>query len=41
MNLSGKALILMSEESHRLAQKISPSKWANTVLAIYNESSKK
>lgn len=41
MNLSHKELTLMSEESHRLAQKISPVKWANTVLAIYNEGSKK
>jgi len=41
MDLSSKELILMSEQSHRLAQKISPTKWANTVLAIYDGSSKK
>ena len=41
MNLSGKELILMSEQSHLLAQKISPEKWANTVKKIYDESSKK
>ena len=41
MNLSSKELILMSEESHVLAQKISPVKWANTVLGIYDEKRKK
>lgn len=41
MNLSDKELILMSEQSHALAQKISPKKWANTVLEIYNGSIKK
>ncbi len=41
MNLSSKELILMSEESHLLAQKISPQKWAGTVLAIYDKNSKK
>jgi len=41
MNLSSKELILMSEKSHELAQKISPEKWANTVLTIYNEYGKK
>ena len=41
MDLSSKELILMSEKSHKLAQKIGPQIWANTVLAIYNEYSKK
>jgi glycosyltransferase involved in cell wall biosynthesis len=41
VNFSSKELILMAEESHKLAQEISPKKWANTVLGIYNESSKK
>ncbi len=38
--LSSKELILMAEESHRLAQTISPQKWANTVLNIYHENKK-
>jgi len=40
MNLNHKELILMSEHSHLLAQKLNPAKWANTVLTFY-ESSKK
>jgi glycosyltransferase involved in cell wall biosynthesis len=40
VNLSHKELILMSEHSHLLAQKLNPKKWANTVLTFY-ESSKK
>jgi glycosyltransferase involved in cell wall biosynthesis len=41
MNLSSKELILMSQESHQLAQKISPQIWANTVLGIYGKSNQK
>jgi glycosyltransferase involved in cell wall biosynthesis len=40
MNLSSKELILMGQESHNLAQQISPVKWANTVLEIYHGSKK-
>lgn len=40
IKLSSKELILMAEESHRLAQTISPQKWANTVLNIYHENKK-
>lgn len=40
MNLSPEELILMGEESHRLAQKISPDKWANTVLEIHHGTKK-
>ncbi|WP_317899151.1 glycosyltransferase family 4 protein [Aurantibacillus circumpalustris] len=40
-NLSSKELNLMSEQSHLLAQKISPEKWANTVKKIYEQNSKK
>lgn len=41
IELSSKELILMSERSHELAQKISPASWANTVLDIYDKSRKK
>lgn len=40
MNLDHKALILMSEHSHLLAQKLNPEKWANTVLNFYESSNK-
>jgi glycosyltransferase involved in cell wall biosynthesis len=39
--LDEKALISMSEQSHALAQKISPGTWAQTVIDIYNEYSRK
>lgn len=39
--LEEKALISMSEHSHRLAQKISPDTWAQTLIDIYNEYSRK
>jgi glycosyltransferase involved in cell wall biosynthesis len=38
MSLDAKALFLMSEESHRKAQKISPGTWTQTVLSICHES---
>lgn len=41
INLSAKDLILMSEKSHALAQKISPSKWAETLFNIHYEFHKK
>jgi glycosyltransferase involved in cell wall biosynthesis len=41
INLGSKELILMARESHRLAQKISQADWANTVLELYNEKSRK
>jgi len=41
MNLSSKELILMSERGHIQAQKITPEKWAGTVLAIYDKHNKK
>lgn len=39
--LSDKAVISMSERSHRLAQKISPDTWAQTVIDIHNEYARK
>lgn len=39
--LSEKELILMSEESHHLAQTISPSAWATTVKEMFYEGQKK
>lgn len=39
--LDEKALISMSEQSHSLAQKISPVTWTQTVIDIYNEYSRK
>ena len=41
MDLSSKDLLLMSEKSHGLAQKISPQKWAAQVKEIYERSPKK
>lgn len=41
INLSAKDLILMSEKSHALAQKISPSKWAETLFNMHYEFHKK
>ena len=41
INLSAKDLILMSEKSHALAQKISPSKWAETLFNMHHEFHKK
>jgi len=40
-NLNSKELLLMSEKSHQIAQKISPQTWAATVLNIYNGFRKK
>ena len=40
-NLSAKELILMSEKSNDLAQKISPQKWVANVFNIYDEFHKK
>lgn len=37
VKLDEKNLTLMAEESHRLAQKINPSQWVNTVLHFLNE----
>lgn len=34
--LSEKTLTSMSERSHQLAQRISPEKWANTIISMYN-----
>ncbi len=39
--LDEKAVISMSEHSHRLAQKISPDTWAQTVIDIYNDYARK
>lgn len=41
IKLSSKELLLMSERSHGLAQKISPQKWSSTLLEIYNGFRKK
>lgn len=41
LNLSSKDLLLMSEKSHQLAQKISPQKWATQMKDIYNDFHKK
>ncbi len=41
INLSAKDLILMSEKSHALAQKISPSKWSETLFNMHYEFHKK
>ncbi len=39
--LNTKELLLMSEKSHQIAQKISPEGWTDTVLKIYNGFRKK
>lgn len=41
LNLSSKDLLLMSEKSHKLAQKISPQKWAAQVKEMYEGFHKK
>jgi glycosyltransferase involved in cell wall biosynthesis len=41
LQLSSKDLLLMSQKSHELAQKISPLKWANSIKEIYNNFHKK
>jgi glycosyltransferase involved in cell wall biosynthesis len=41
INLTAKDLLLMSEKSHQLAQKISPEKWSHTLTELQNGRNKK